>query len=781
MIDFLYKYFENPYWLFVILPLIGLLIYFTFFKDFIKIEGNNLKNKKIIVFTTRCFIFLLLLMALAGPFVEKYTTIHGDPKIKILIDNSTSMNVFDLTKLNQLRTNLEDSIPVEIDFIAAGEESPLGDNILSNMKRNENLLLITDGYSNSGLSLGDISLRSSNLNTTISAIELESKHYDASVTISGSDKTTSGVENTFAVEIKQTQKKEVNIIIEVDGLEIINTKTSESNLKFTKSFDEGYHKITAKINSDDYFKQNNVFYKTVKVVPKPKVLILGNNAIDLNNLFEPLYATVLTQQMPQNLDEFTAIIVDNAHASKLNSEVGKLTNFLAEGGGMFVIGGGNSFDAGGYKGSRFEQLLPVFVSKAGRKTGDTYVVLVIDVSGSTGHVFGDSVKVDVEKAIAVDMLQNLSLVNKVGVVAFNTQGYRVADIKPLIEHVNLNETIAGLRYSGGTYISSGLLLAMQMLEGKGGSKNIILISDGRNQDEDAAENAAAVASTKGIRIYTIGVGEDTNEENMIKIADFSGGSYFSVGSADRVRLLFGDNEIVGSKRGFPLTIFDENHFITKNLELKGNVYGYNQVVPKTSSKLLVTTDIGDPLVSVSRLGLGRVAALSTDYSLWGFELLNKDNSLLLTRITNWVIGDPERKNAKFIQISDGRVGEEIEILIKSDQQPVSSDVALFKTDEELYKGEIIVNEVGFKQLLDGQFAVNYDLEYEGVGLNPELIDVVKASDGKMFKIDQTEEIIEFIKLKSKRDTIAKKSYSWIFALIALILFLLEISYRRLVR
>ena len=163
------------------------------------------------------------------------------------------------------------------------------------------------------------------------------------------------------------------------------------------------------------------------------------------------------------------------------------------------------------------------------------------------------------------------------------------------------------------------------------------------------------------------------------------------------------------------------------------------------------------------------------------ELLNKDNSLLLTRITNWVIGDPERKNAKFIQISDGRVGEEIEILIKSDQQPVSSDVALFKTDEELYKGEIIVNEVGFKQLLDGQFAVNYDLEYEGVGLNPELIDVVKASDGKMFKIDQTEEIIEFIKLKSKRDTIAKKSYSWIFALIALILFLLEISYRRLVR
>ena len=65
---------------------------------------------------------------------------------------------------------------------------------------------------------------------------------------------------------------------------------------------------------------------------------------------------------------------------------------------------------------------------------------------------------------------------------------------------------------------------------------------------------------------------------------------------------------------------------------------------------MITTDIGDPVLTVGRYGLGRVAALTTDYVTYGFELLNKDNSLLFTRTINWIIGDPERNNDNFIAI-----------------------------------------------------------------------------------------------------------------------------------
>src|SRR3989344_9567342 len=198
--DFFYNNFENPLWLLLIIPLLILLYYYVK-KDFINIKldertEGNLRKKRIIIFSTRSFIFILLLIALAGPFVEKYTTIHGDPRIKILIDNSTSMNVFDNLAISKLRTDLENNLPVETEYIAIGDKSPLADNILANMKRNENLLLISDGYSNSGLEFGDAALRASNLNATVSAVKLLSKNYDASVAVLGSEKTTSGVDNT---------------------------------------------------------------------------------------------------------------------------------------------------------------------------------------------------------------------------------------------------------------------------------------------------------------------------------------------------------------------------------------------------------------------------------------------------------------------------------------------------------------------------------------------------------------------------------------------------------
>ncbi|MBS3175114.1 VWA domain-containing protein [Candidatus Woesearchaeota archaeon] len=785
LIDIAYRYFEEPYFLLFIIPVIILLWYFID-KDFLKLplddnQKKRLSNKRIFIFITRSLIFVLLLIALATPFIEKTKTIQGDPRLRLLIDNSSSMGVFDYNEINNLKKELESRIPVELGYVSEGEKSALGENLLANLKKNENVLLISDGYSNSGIDLGDTVLRANSFNTSISAVNLKIKNYDASVAVYGSEKTTAEVDNTFVVKITQTNKRNVHVIVDIDGSNIIDTTTDSNEITFTKKFDNGYHKITAKLDAEDYFKQNNIFHKTVKVVPKPKILIYSGSGIEINKLFEPIYSTVLTNQLPEDLSQYYAVVVDNADIKNIDSKVNSLTDFITDGNGMFVIGGTNSFDSGGYKNSRFEQILPVFVSKVGRKKGENNIVVVMDISGSTGHTFGDSVKVDVEKAIALDMIKNLSLINSVGLVAFNTQAYRVFDIKKLIDQPDMKETIMSLRYTGGTFISNGLLMGIEMLRNKPGSKNIILISDGVNQDEKEALEVARLASTEGIKIYTVGVGDDTNAQNLLALAELTGGTYFEPDSADRVRILFGDPEISGDKKVFPLIVFDNKHFITQGLKLKGNLYGFNQVVPKTSSKLLITTDVGDPILTVSRLGLGRVAALSTDYSLYGFELLNKDNSLLMTRATNWVIGDPERKNDKFVDIKDGRTGEPIEIKVKSEIQPSSGQIALYKVDDGLYTGSLIVNEVGFKQVLDGTFSVNYKEEYEGVGIDPGLDRFTASTGGKMFNGDAINEIVEFIHIKSKRDIVKKNSYSWIFALAALTIYLIEVGFRRSVR
>ena len=70
-------------------------------------------------------------------------------------------------------------------------------------------------------------------------------------------------------------------------------------------------------------------------------------------------------------------------------------------------------------------------------------------------------------------------------------------------------------------------------------------------------------------------------------------------------------------------------------------------------------------------------------------------------------------------------------------------------------------------------------KYENLGINPELIDIVGITNGRIFSKDNTTEIVEFIKENSKRKKIDKINYSWIFILTALFIFLIEVCIRRI--
>src|SRR3989338_4670832 len=108
------------------------------------------------------------------------------------------------------------------------------------------------------------------------------------------------------------------------------------------------------------------------------------------------------------------------------------------------------------------------------------VIFVIDVSGSTGDEFSSSKqdeKIAVQKALALELLKGMKLDYKVGAVAFNHYYYVIADLKPLYDNQDMNETIARLQFGGGTVVFQGLRKAHDMLANAAGSKNVILISD----------------------------------------------------------------------------------------------------------------------------------------------------------------------------------------------------------------------------------------------------------------------------------------------------------------
>jgi uncharacterized membrane protein len=456
---------------------------------------------------------------------------------------------------------------------------------------------------------------------------------------------------------------------------------------------------------------------------------------------------------------------------------------VADGNGMVVIGGDNAFDRGDYKNSLFETLLPVYVSAPGKKEGEMSIVVVVDISGSTSAQFGSDTTVDVEKALALGAYHDLSMNTRLAVVAFNTKAYLISEPSYVYEKQNLDDKISRLSHGGGTLVSAGMLKAISILEEMAGGKSIILISDGKTQAESAATEAAKLATNLGIKIYTVGVGPTTNEQLMQQIAQLSHGIYFKATESSRLKILFGDMDEEEQKSNkMNLQILDSNHFITAGIEPKAAIYGFNNGMPKTTARLLATTSTGDPLLTIWRLGLGRIAALTTDDGTeWAGELLSKQNSNIVTRTFNWAIGDPDRKSAEFIDIQDTRLNEPTEVIVKSKTVPKSEQNVFYKVDEDLYASTITPTETGFQQILTATFAVNYPAEYEMVGFNRELKSIAESTGGRIFDKNDVDGIIEFTKTKAKRSVVTKQTIRQPFIIAALILLLIEIFIRRITR
>jgi len=201
-------------------------------------------------------------------------------------------------------------------------------------------------------------------------------------------------------------------------------------------------------------------------------------------------------------------------------------------------------------------------------------------------------------------------------------------------------------------------------------------------------------------------------------------------------------------------MLDKNHFITALIQPTASINGFNQVVPKQTARLLATTVAGDPLLTIWRLGLGKVAALSTDSGgAWAGELLNRENSEFIIKTMNWLIGDPDRKVKDTIDSFDVRMDEYVDIVVKG-RKPGKD---FKKIDENTYSKTILAETVGIYQEGGATYAVNYAEEYDRIGQGEYLNSLVTSTGGKFFNNDEIDDIIDYSKSRTKRQILNKKS------------------------
>jgi Mg-chelatase subunit ChlD len=766
---------------------------------------------------SRIIIVSLLVVALAGPYNPvTVTEIDETPTITVLSDETDSMDIFESGTAQEIFDKLQDTTPARMEKMG-GLRSDIGDEILVSSTGDDHIIVVSDGNNNFGSDLAETIDFVSDTGTVVYAVTQTPEKNDLSVEITGARTAVLGNENLVGVEIREAglgADCKLNILVdgEMKETRTINKFHDMKAESFQHTFYKlGPHVVTAEIISGNDRPDNNLFNKTIYVVPKPRILLVSPD--DDSPLYKVLRSLYETNTAPSiddaNLTDYKAVVLDNINDARLSgNSIEKLREYTASSGGLLVVGGDNSYDFGDYLDSSIEAILPV-ESYSSAYAGSVNVVLVLDISGSiSAHE-----ALDVEKAMAINLLKDMGRDTNVGVVAYGGDAISVSDgLLPMSSHANrdtLKDKVSKLKTGyGGTSMDEGISTAADMLDNTSGQKYMLVFSDGAVKDsfEDSKIEISGMDSTETEMIFVM-IKTNVVKEREVKtdnnrgdyflkvLADQVGGDFIQLELDQRLDLKFGQEAPDLPEDGtdaYAIVRLDEEHFITRYLNISGSISGYNDVTQKVGARRLVTTSMGKPVVTVWEFGLGRVVSLSSDNgNMWAGALYSGENARLLPSMVNWAVGDPRPEDGIVVYSGDMNLGSPGTVIIRSNEMPAvvfgKQDVPVSQTGERTYEGVIEPEHIGLFNLevsaggvtLEDTAAVNYPLEYRDVGNDPDFLEAVKHSGGRVYNVDQARSLLfSDIRKNSIMTSEEHVSLSWLFLITALLVFLGEVIMRR---
>ncbi len=321
------------------------------------------------------------------------------------------------------------------------------------------------------------------------------------------------------------------------------------------------------------------------------------------------------------LENVPAEALDEAQQEMLVSQVRDL------GTGLVMIGGPDSFGAGGWYGSQVAEILPVRLDLPDQIiVPEAAIVFVLDSSGSMGASVMGSIRTQQQIAneAAAMAIQSLDKTDLIGAIAFN-DSYRV--VKALGPNTDPDRTASRVRSigsGGGTTLGPAMReAARQLAKADAKLKQIIVLTDGRSTDEEFLEPQAEAIAKQGIRITTIGVGDEADSNTLAAVAQAGGGAFYSVINPNLLpRIFLKAVRIVRSplvrERAEPVVVRDAGSPFIAGLSdlppIEGLVLTRDRDEPGVTTAL--TTSEGEPLLAHWNIGLGQVVAFTSDAHAW---------------------------------------------------------------------------------------------------------------------------------------------------------------------
>jgi Mg-chelatase subunit ChlD len=430
-----------------------------------------------------------------------------------------------------------------------------------------------------------------------------------------------------------------DVINGLDGIRNVTLEPGENRTAFQSvSHLAGPLSYRARLDNlpGDRFADNNAYAVAADVVGRPTVCYVEGEPASARFLQGALTRAELDVEVrgprafPRTLREmerFDAIILSDVPAENVSmSQMQALEQYVRDvGGGFIMTGGPDSFGMGGYYGTIIERILPVrFDTERRREQPVLALALVIDKSGS---MTGTPVELAKEAARATAAM--LAPDDLIEVIAFDARPTTVVRLTPARNRSKIQSDIARLSAGGGTNIFPALDQAYRDLSAaQARTKHVILLSDGQSPTDGISELIQVMAA-EGITVSTVGLGPQADRALLQSIADEAGGRFHHTNDPYNIPRIFTreTSQVTRSAvveeffqpvvearvemlRGIP---------ITSAPFLRGYVSTRMRPPP---AELILSSDIGEPLLARMRVGLGQTVAWTSDVkNRWAVDWL----------------------------------------------------------------------------------------------------------------------------------------------------------------
>lgn len=437
----------------------------------------------------------------------------------------------------------------------------------------------------------------------------------------------------------------------------------------------GFYSFEAVVTTDrdeDSVAENNRAYAFTVIRGEPRVLYIEAEEPAARFLAEALEAEHMKVEvrnlsgLPTSLAElqnYDTLIFSNVPAYALSTDQMKMIGSAVRdlGLGFLMIGGDQSFGAGGYQSTPIEDVLPVFMDIPQRKVMPKGALAVVlhTCEFADGNTWA--------KEIAKAALMTLSKHDLYGVLLYDMKGERWGiELQDASDKGRISRMIETLGPMDMPSFDSTLQLAYAGLKDCNASlKHIVIISDG--DPSQPAQGLATSISRAKITISTIAINPHSprDSQTMQQLSIWGKGRHYDVVNPRHLPQIFVKEAAVIRKS----LIFEETFVpgIQYADELISGLqpseipplHGYVATAPKPRAEvpLVNPKEDKDPILAHWRHGMGKTAAFTSDAkNRWAANWLAwAKYSKFWAQVVRWTLRETGRGDLRVAtQVRDGK-------------------------------------------------------------------------------------------------------------------------------